>query len=199
MSAKTIVLALFATTASLFAQSAVLRGEIADGRATGCYYCPGYQFVLKWVGTRLESTTVNLAQFEVLSQIVEMTGTWDGTIFHVTAAHNITSMFDLTGNGSLGGRFRCDAVGNPGDLAVNAISLGTSFMIPVPNTPTLLQPSTTVVMGIGITGANGEFRSDINIPQNPALVGLRINGQAIFAPLNNGALYSSNLDTKVVQ
>jgi hypothetical protein len=199
MFAKTFIVSLFAT-ASLFAQSAVVRGEIVDGHltGTGCYYCPGSQFTLKFVGIRLESATINLAQFEVSGTKVELTGNWDGTIFHVSNAAIIPEMFSITGNSTLGSRVRWDAHGNAGDLAVNAASLGTHFMIPITNMATLLDPATTVVLGIGMTSGTGEFRTDVNIPQNPALVGLRINGQAVFAP-PSGPLYASNLDTTLVQ
>jgi hypothetical protein len=187
---------LFTLAPTLTAQAAVVRGELADGRATGCYYCPGYQYVIKWVGTRIESSTVNLAAF--LGQQVEFTGDWDGTIFHVTAAQVVPTSFDLIGNGSIGNRYRCNAQGAPGEVALNAISLGTMFTIPLPTVAALLHPATTVVMGIGTVSTNGEFKSDVDIPDNPALIGLRINGQAFFASTAAGPFRSSNLDSKVV-
>lgn len=187
---------LFALAATLSAQSITVRGELADGRATGCYYCPGYQYVIKFVGTRLESTTVNLGQF--LSQQLEMTGTWDGTIFHVTAARVVASSFDLTGNGTIGNRFRCNAQANPGDLAINAVSLATQFSIPLPGMAALLHPGMLAVQGVGVVNGNGEFKSDLDIPNDPSLVGLRINGEAFFASGVGGPIWSSNLDSKEV-
>lgn len=190
---------LLATTltlaAGLGAQTVVARGELADGRATGCYYCPGYQYVIKFAGTRLESPTVNLAQF--VNQQVEFTGTWTGSLLNVTAARVVAESFSITGNGRIGSRYRWNAVAAPGDLAIHALSFGTGFL-PLGDVAVQLAPLSTVVLGLGIVNGAGEAKADLDIPNVPALVGVRLNGQALFVPPAAPA-WSSNLDSKVVQ
>lgn len=181
--------------ASLTAQSSVVRGELADGRATGCYYCPGYQYVIKFVGTQLASPTVNLNLLQ--NQMVEFTGNWNGSVFTVTAAQVVAQSFSITGNPSLGRRVRCNAQGTPGDVAINAIGVGTGFVVPFGTMTVLLDPATATVMGVGVVNGAGEFKSDLDIPAVPALVGVRVTGQAFFAPLT-APMFSSNVDTTVI-
>ena len=189
---------LFALAAapSLLAQTPVtLRCELADGRQTGCYYCPGYEFVVKFVGTQLESPNVNLNQFT--NQYVLIHGTWDGTKVTVTTAQAAVSSFSLTGNGSIGNRFRPNTQANPGDMAMNVVALGSGFTVPFLDLALLLSPATAVVQGMGPVNGNGEFKTDLDIPNDPSLVGLRIYGQGVvMTPV--GLIYTTDIDAREI-
>lgn len=185
-----------AAAPSLLAQTPVqIRCALADGRATGCYYCPGYEFVIKFVGTQLQSPTVNLNLFQ--NQHVLLTGTWNGSVVTVSAAQTIAESFSITGNGSIGNRFRFNTIAAPGDLAMNLAALGTAFLVPFADLAVMVNPASMVVMGLGTANGNGEFKSDLDIPNDPTLVGLRLFGQGVVAA-PTGALYTTNLDAKEV-
>lgn len=178
------------------AQSTVhVRCELADGRATGCYYCPGYEFVIKFVGTQLDSPTINLNQF--VNQYVDIIGTWNGTVITVNQAVAATSNFSISGNGSIGNRFRFNTQSVPGDLAMNMVALSTAFVMPFADIAVMMNPASMVVMGIGTTNGNGEFKSDLDIPNDPSLVGLRLFGQGLIAT-QGGAVLTTNVDAKEV-
>ncbi len=185
-----------AAAPALLAQTQVsVRCELADGRATGCYYCPGYQYVIKFVGTQLQSPTINLTQF--LNQYVQLTGSWNGSILTVTAAQAMAESFSITGNGSIGNRWRFNTQAAPGNLAVNMASLGSAFNAPFADLAVMLNPASMVVMGLGTTNGNGEFKSDLDIPNDPTLIGLRVFGQGLVST-PAGALYTTNVDAKEV-
>lgn len=189
--------ALLLATAALPAQSHVsLRCELADGQATGCYYCPGYQYVIKFVGTQLLSSSVNLNLF--VNSYVEIQGLWNGTSVTVLSAQAATSDFSISGNGSIGNHFRYVTNGAPGEMAANLAALGAGFSTPIPDVALMLQPSTAVVMAIGAINGAGELRTDLDIPNDPTLVGLRLFGQGLVAQAN-GVLHATNVDAKEVR
>ena len=189
-------LLLSATAQLLPAQvNVVARGELADGQATGCYYCPGYQYVIKFVGTQLQSSTVNLNLF--INQYVELTGTWNGTVLNVTSAQLTPETFSIGGNTSIGHTIRPTTMSTPGDLALNIAALGTTFLVPFADIALMMNPASAVILGAGITNGNGEFKSDIDLPNDPSIVGVRVFGQGIvFTPA--GAIFSTNVDAKEV-
>lgn len=188
-------LPLFALAAGLAAQVPVtLRATPTDGSAAGCYYCPGYEHVIKLVGTQLRSTTVNLLPFHDLD--VVMTGTWNGSVVTVDSVQLVAESFSIGGSGRIGNRFDFSSVAASGSLAVNCMAFGGGFAVPVGDLALQLAPATTMVLGIGpVTG--GEFKVRLDIPDEPSLVGVRVFGQGLIVP-NNGPAYTTNVDSKVI-
>lgn len=190
--------ALLALSTLLPAQVVHMRGEVVDGRATGCYYCPGYQYVIKWIGTRLDGSLVSLAPY--LDKQVDLTGTWNGSvvtpIITVTSIQLATESFSISGTTRLGDRLRFNAIAPQGTMAANVLGFARAF---VPMLPLVfnLDPTTAIVLGSGPTNGAGEFKSDLSIPNDPALVGLRFYGEALIVPPAS-IPYWSNPDSKVV-
>lgn len=172
----------------------VARGQVTDGSAAGCYYCPGFSHVIKFVGTQLASPTINLALYH--NQMVEMVGTWNGTVLEVASIQVVPDSFSIGGNTSLGHAMRPTAIEAPGTLALNLAALGTTFLVPFAELAVMMNPASTVILGAGVTNGNGEFKSDIDIPNDPSLVGLRVFGQALL--FVNGGMRMSNVDAKEV-
>lgn len=198
---RSVLSAALLFTAVLPAQTVTVRGELGDGRATGCYYCPGSRYVIKWSETTVDSSTINLALY--LNQQLMLTGTLGGTVarpsIDVTAVQVVTETFSFSGQGRIGNRFRATAKGSPGDLAVNLFALNAGFASAGGALSLLLDPAATVVLGVGAVNGNGEFQSDANIPNLPSLVGLHVFGQALIVPQASAAPFTSNPDSKVVQ
>lgn len=190
--------AVLAISALLPAQTVTMRGEVVDGRATGCYYCPGSQYAIKWVGTRLDGSQVNLAPF--LDQQCELTGNWNGNlttpVVTVTSIRLLPDTFSITGNTRIGNRVRYNTAAIAGDLVANVLGFNRSFFPMLPLVFSL-DPASAFVLGSGPAGGNGEFKSDLDIPNDTALVGLRIYGQGLVLP-TLGVPYWTNPDTKVI-
>lgn len=169
--------------------------QLADGQATGCYYCPGYQYVIKFVGTQLQSTDVNLNLYQNSSCTLQ--GTWNGSVLTVTSAVASADTFSIGGNGHLGNVFHFTTAAASGDFAANLVALGSGQTQVFGNQLFLLDPATTLVLAAGPVGGGGQLSSDLPIPNNPALVGLRVFGQGLVLK-PNGAIKLSNVDAKEV-
>lgn len=189
----------FALAAVAAAQTPLqVRGEINQGTGggAGCYWCTGAPFVLKFTGTTVQSSTVNLAAF--LGQKVVIDGVWTGTALQVNGVQATTETFSMGGNPSIGGMMRFTTKAAPGTLALNLAALGTSFLVPVGSVAVLLDPVSLVPLAAGVTNAGGDFRTEINIPNLTSLIGLRVFGQGVIAPAA-GPLFASNIDAVEVQ
>jgi hypothetical protein len=86
----------------------------------------------------------------------------------------------------------------PGTLCLNLAALGTSFLVPVGTIAVLLDPASVVPLAAGFTNAGGDFRTEINLPNLPSLIGQRLFGQGVIAPAA-APLFGSNIDTVVIQ
>ena len=199
LSTRLLTSALLLATGALTAQTVVVRGEIQSGRATGCYYCPSVPWALKYSEWPLTSSTVNLALW--LNQPVEVTGNWNGSTtapsIDVTAVRFVTQSFGFSGSGAIGGSFRFTTVGTPGDVAINAAALDRGFAVPLGTVTFLIDPALAFVVGIGSIDSAGQFRSDLPIPNNPALVGMQVFGQALIAPASGG-FYTTSMRSDFV-
>lgn len=197
---KTFLFASLLLPATLSAQTITVRGELGDGRATGCYYCPGSRYVIKWSETQVDSSTINLALY--LNQELMLTGTLGTNAgrpsIDVTAVQVVTETFSFSGQGRIGNRFRAGTQASPGDLAVNLFALNAGFVAAGGPLTLLLDPTATVVLGVGVANNNGEFKSDVDIPNVPALVGLHVFGQSLIVPQSTGVPFTSNPDSKIV-
>jgi hypothetical protein len=181
--------------AALTAQQQVeLRGELVDGRATGCYYCPNVGFAIKFSETPVHSSTINLTPF--LQQQVQMVANWNGSLsapdFDVTAISIVTETFSDAGGARISQNFRFTTHAGPGDLAFNAIAFGNGLAVPFGTLAILINPANAVLLGFGVTDGNGEFRTTVQLPNDPALVGLRVFSQGVVAPVNGDPLFGTN-------
>lgn len=187
--------------AALSAQTVTVRGELGDGRATGCYYCPGSRYVVKWTETQIDSSTINLALY--LNQQLQLTGTFNGTLarpsIDVTAVQVVTETYSFSGQSRIGSRLRPSTHAAAGDLAFNLIALDAGFASAGGSMTVLMDPATTMVLGFGVCDNNGEFRSNADIPNVPALVGQRVFGQSMIVPIAGGLPFGSNPDVAIVQ
>ncbi|MBL8897244.1 MAG: hypothetical protein JNM84_06440 [Planctomycetes bacterium] len=189
----------FASDAS--AQTVRLRGEVVNGRATGCYYCPGYEFALKWTETAIASRMVSIGAF--LHQQVEVEGVWDPSTnpphLEVSAIRAVPETFSIDGTERIGDRMRFTSTGTPGELAANFLGFDAGFF-PLGGTLAMtLDPQTMFFLGAGAMNGNGEFKSDVNLPNDPRLVGLRFIGQALMTSGGAAVIFSTNPDSKTVQ
>jgi len=186
---------LFALAAPAVAQVPVtVRCTPTDGSAAGCYYCPGFQNVIKWVGTRLQSSTINLVQYHDLD--VMLTGTWNGSVVDVTSVQVVGESFSISGNAHLGTSADYSTTGSDGDIAIHFAALGNGFSVPIADVALQLDPTRTAVLDAGVI-SGGEYQSQLAIPNVPSLVGLRIYGQGVVLT-QAMTLWSTNVDTKVV-
>jgi hypothetical protein len=194
-----LTLSSFAFVAAAAAQTPLqVRGEINQGTGggAGCYWCTGAPFVLKFTGTTVQSTTVNLNTF--LGQKVLIDGVWNGSVLQANAVQVTTETFSMGGNPSIGGTMRFTTETAPGTLALNMGALGTSFLVPVGSIAVLLDPASLVPLAAGFTNAVGDFRTEINLPNLPSLIGMRVFGQSVIAPAG-APLFASNIDAVEIQ
>ena len=195
MSTRLLASLSLALATSLAAQAPVtVRCTPTDGSAAGCYYCPGYEHVIKWVGTQMHSSTVNILSYHDLDVIVQ--GTWNGSAIEVTSVQLTTESFSISGNGTIGHRFDFVTNGQDNDIALNLVALGNGFAVPFDGLAIQLSATSVVPLDAGVIGS-GEYKSRLDIPNVPSLIGLRVYGQGIVLP-QNGPIYSTNIDTKVV-
>ncbi|MBL8749025.1 MAG: hypothetical protein JNK78_07690 [Planctomycetes bacterium] len=191
-----LLLSAFAVASSVAAQAPiVLRGQVTDGSAAGCYYCPGYSHVVKFSGTQLASPSINLLAYHNL--MCKITGTWNGTVVEVSAIEVVDDSFSIGGNGHVGGQLKFTALGSQGDVAINAFALGAACSIPFFDCGLLLQPSSLAILGMGTMGSSGEAGTNIDVPDVPALTGLRVFGQALIMKAD-GSVLMSNVDAREI-
>ena len=190
------LLAAAAFAAPAFAQTQVeVQCQLADGQATGCYYCPGWQYVIKFVGTHLQSTAVNLNLFQ--NNSVTLQGTWSGSVLTVTSAVASADTFSISGNGTIGNKYRFTTDGAVGDLALNLVALGTAFLPVFGNQALMLNPANAQPLTAGLIDNGLQWKSDLDIPNNPSLIGLRLFGQGLtVSPA--GVIKLTNIDAKEV-
>lgn len=175
-----------------------VRGEINDGTGggAGCFWCTGAPFVLKWSGTTVQSATVNLATF--LGQDVVIQGTWNGSVLTANTVAAATQAFSMGGNPSLGQQMRFTTSAPPGTLAANFGALGSQLSVPFGNFGLLLAPASAVAFGAGFTNAGGDFRTQVLVPNVPALVGVRVFGQGVIVP-DTAPLFATEVDAVQIQ
>lgn len=194
---------LFAALASVAAaQNTIqIRGQVEAGQVSTCYYCPTVtNYVIHGSETPIRSSTIDFST--LLGQHVILTGTWGGTasvpVFDAVSAQVTTAQFSLNGNSSIGNTVRFIASAAVGDLVANVIAMNAGILTITPNTTLLLNVAQAAVLDAGIV-TSGQFRTDLTIPNNPALVGLHFFGQAVVMPGNGAAMYATSPDAKRVQ
>lgn len=189
-------LALFAS--SSFAQEVTFDGKVEDGENV-CYYCPGFDFVLD--NTHVSLVSPNIPLLPLVGQYVHGTGMWNGSTtapkITVTTIQVVPQSFSIGGNGSIGGEMRFTANAAPGSLAILTLGFKDGF-VPFGAWGTLfLAPNQMIVLGQGTTDGGGEFSIEIDIPDQPALIGLHVFGQGAVVP-PGGLLSLTNSDLKIL-
>ncbi len=185
---------LFAATA-VFAQDVSFSGHVQDGKAV-CYYCPGFEFVLDNTHASLHSSTIALAPF--VGSYVTGTGHWNGSTttpsIEVTAIQVVPEAFSIGGGGTIGKKMSFNVQAAPGVTAVSVLSFKDGF-VPMGTWGTFfLDPLQFFVLGQGVTDSNGQFAIKIDVPNEPALIGLKVFGQAgILGSAGNWTLTNSDL------
>lgn len=188
-------IALLAAAASLSAQqTTTLRGELDEGRSTGCYYCPNVPYTIKFSETPVRSSVVNLAAYHALSQQLVLTGSWNTSTrpagFDVTSVEVVAASLGFPRGARTGAHERFDVDGPAGAFAATFLAFGSGF-VPVFDTALLLNPSILIQIDSGTLDAQGNRRFDLPIPANPALAGLNVWTQSVIVPAS-GLPYTSN-------
>jgi len=101
------------------------------------------------------------------------------------------------GNGHIGGELSFAVTSNPGDMTAMFASIASGF-IPTPNAGTFflsLQP--LLLIGTGTVPGGGKLERKVTVPNDPALVGITVFGQALVAFSAGGTLWS-NPDCKTI-
>jgi len=194
---KTTILALLLMSSPLLAQDVTFSGKVENGEGV-CHDCPGFDFVLDYTHTSISSATIDLKPFVGL--YVKGEGHWNGSV--TTPALDVTSLtvvpqsFSIGGGGSIGKTLKFTTFASPGDLAFVMASTKDSF-VPSPGVGILfLDPLHLSFLGSGFVGGGGEFTLKVDVPNDPALIGLSVFGQAGL--FTGGALTTTNSDLKVI-
>lgn len=190
-----LAIALLAAAAPLSAQqTTTLRGELDEGRSTGCYYCPNVPFTIKFSETPVRSSVVNLAAYQALSQQLILTGNWNTSTrpagFDVTSVEVVGASLGFPRNARTGANERFDVDGPAGAFTATFLAFGSGF-VPVFGTALLLNPSILIEIDRGTLDAQGNRRFDLPIPANAALAGLNVWTQSVIVPAS-GLPYTSN-------
>jgi hypothetical protein len=185
---------LLVATSGLTAQATLtLRGELGDGKSTGCYYCPNVPFTIKFSETPVRSTVLDLNLY--LDMELALTGTWNPTTnppgLDVTAVQVVPQVLSVSGTGRIGDGLRYSIAGTPGGVALTCIAAGHGFIQLFDTTAMLLDPTSLVLLDASVLDNKGDFRFDVPIPNDPALIGLLVFSQSLIVPVS-GPMYSSN-------
>ena len=179
-----------------------LRGQVEISLQGGCYYCPPItRYVIHGSETPIRSNTIDLSAFVGL--YVKVDGTWSMVgaqpVIDVTSVLAVAPALNIAGNARIGNTLRWSTAGAPGELAVQVLSFGASFVPVVGTAVLLLDPSSILIVGAGSIDPSGSFRTDLPIPNSTLLIGRHIFGQSLIAPGGSAPFYFSNPETKRIQ
>lgn len=188
-------LALLGALAPLSAQQTLtLRGELDEGRSTGCYYCPNVPYTIKFSETPVRSSVIDLAPYQLSSQQLILTGTWDTSTrpagFNVTAVQVVGESLGFPTNARTGATERFDINGPAGTPTATFLAFGSGF-VPLFGAALLLNPAVLIEIDSGVLDAQGNRRFGLPVPANAALAGLNFWTQSILVPAS-GQPYFSN-------
>jgi hypothetical protein len=180
---------LFAAATSARAQQVSLRGQVDD--------MPGHpgRYLVDCTNTELTSSVVTLSSYIGLE--VELKGSWNGSpttpVVDVATMSTVNKLFDISGTGKLDTAATFEVTSAPGDFTVMFAALDYGF-IPAHSAGVLLlsiNPMLTVASGI--VAPDGTFQVTGKVPNDPALNGVVIYGQA-FVVFTAGGVTLSNPD-----
>jgi hypothetical protein len=180
------LLAAAAATAS--AQTVSVRGKVEDVSGQ-----PG-RFVLDCTKAELTSSAVDLNAF--VGQQVALTGAWNGSsdapVVDVATMQAVAETFEVGGNGQLGGELSFLVTSNPGDTALMFAALDSGFLPASKAGTLLLSVSPLILVASGTVGGDGTFEVKGDVPDDPALDGVTVYGQAFIAFAAGGVALSNN-------
>ncbi len=182
------------TTATLSAQQTLtLRGELDEGKSTGCYYCPNVPWTIKFSETPVRSKTIDLKPFKDASAQLILTGYWDRSVtphgLEVTSVQVVTESLSVNNSARTGQPLRYTTYGPSDSVAATVIASGNGF-VPLFGTALLLDPASLFLLGANVING-GQWRFDLVIPSDPSLIGIRFWSQSLVVP-PNAAPYSTN-------
>ena len=176
------------------AQQVSFRGKVEDVSGTT------NQFIVDCTDVDLTSSAFNLNTF-VGSQ-TRITGNWNGSIANpavdVTAIELVAETFEIGGGGKIGDDATFGVTGTPGSPFAMFLSFGPSFVPFRAAGAVMVDPATLSPVASGVIGAAGNFQLKVQIPNNPALVGITIHGQGAIG-LGGGNLLLTNPDCKTLE
>ncbi len=186
-----IVCVLGLSASLVSAQEVLLRGKVEDVQGTN-------NFFVDCTNVGLQSNAFNLNLF--VGQQTEIRGTNIGTpqspLINVTDIQVIPRIFEIGGNGSIGRELQLEVAGTPGDRVWIFPASGSGYS-PIRNWGTFLLDAVNPAFAAGVIPGNGLLQIQVNIPNNPNLVGVTVYGQAL---LETGAgILLSNADCKTIK
>lgn len=187
--------------ASLTAQSLTIRGSLADGRQTGCYYCPSVPYALKYSETPVHSSSgIDLAFYKNLNQDLVLSGVWDTSTNPASldvAAVTLTNQSLQTPNSvRIGASMRFSLAGGANEFAFTVVAFGNGF-VPLFDSAFLIDPLTSFLLDLSQLDSSGDLRFNQTIPNDPLLVGLRFWSQAVFVAADQTIWFSNPEATEV--
>jgi len=182
-------LVLAAAAVSAQAQQVSFRGKVEDMPAQ-----PG-RFVVGCTDTELTSSVVKLNAF--VGQQVELSGAWNGSssapVVDVATMAATNKLFEVGGGGKIGTDLSFKVTSQPGDFTVMFAALDAGFMPAHRAGVLLLSVSPLLTVASGFVAPDGTLEVKGSIPNDPALDGLVIYGQA-FVSFTAGGADLSNPD-----
>lgn len=188
-----ILSVLLLSASAVSAQQLSFRGKVEDVSGTA------NQFFVDCTDVDIQSSTINLNAFVGLQ--TQITGNWNGSaaspLVDVTAIQAVSETFEIGGGGKIGQQatFRVD--GAPGSPFAMFSSLGTSFF-PFRSGVVLLDLGTLNLIGTGVIGGAGNVEIKVQVPNNPALIGLTVFGQGAIG-MGGGNVLLTNPDCKTLE
>jgi hypothetical protein len=180
-------IALFAAATSANAQQVAMRGQVDD--------MPGHpgRYLVDCTNAELTSSVVNLSSFIGLE--VELNGSWNGSsttpVVDVATMSAVNKLFDISGTGKIATDATFEVTSAPGDFTVMFAALDFGFAPAHRAGVLLLSLSPMLTVGSGIVAADGTFQLTGKVPNDPALDGIVIYGQAFVAFAAGGATLSN--------
>ncbi|MEZ5964881.1 MAG: hypothetical protein R3F56_13660 [Planctomycetota bacterium] len=185
---------LLALAAALPAQTLHVRGELDEGRSTGCYYCPNVPYTVKFSETPVRSSTVDLQFYKNLSAQLILHGTWDTSVnpagLNVSSVEIVSESLGVSNTARTGTSLRFTVSGPAAAPAGVIIAQGAGFL-QLFQSALLLDPASLLVLGAGALGAQGSWRFELPIPADPQLIGFRFWSQALIVPPNDVPYWSN--------
>lgn len=159
----------------LSSQELTFRGGIEEDEDQPGNYC------LDGSDATLTSSTLTLGDF--LETDLELRGIWNRSYakpsVEVTAITPVTANFQVTSSRFIGEPATFSVTGPVGAPAGTFYARGRGF-IPFNGTVFQMQLSSVTTVGLGVVGPSGVFEATIDIPNNPALIGLVAYGQGFW-------------------
>jgi hypothetical protein len=178
---------IFAAAVSASAQQVSLRGQVDDMPGQ-----PG-RYLVDCTNTELTSSVVTLSSYVGLE--VELSGSWTGSsstpVVDVATMSTVNKLFDISGTGKIDTVATFEVTSSPGDFTVMFAALNYGFLPANRAGVLLLSMSPMLTIGSGIVAPDGTFQVTGKVPNDPALDGVVIYGQAFVAFVAGGATLSN--------